>query len=324
MSRWANIAFVVVFLYTIFALLFWHQSLQKQNRILYAKNLEIAKLKLQQPNLVAQEEKLIQSKFERKTKQYYGEGATFLLFIISGGFIVYFSFKKRLQLSTQQNNFMMSITHELKSPLAGIKLGLETIGRHNLSDDQKQKLISNSLGETDRLDELCNNILLSTQLDGKQYRSHKQNFNFIGLVQECVDAYTFRYPSVEWEFHSYTKVQDYLGDISLWRFAINNLLENAIKYAPESKVIVVDLYQAQNNLVLQIIDQGKGISDADKKKIFQKFYRAGNENVRKSKGTGLGLFIVKNAVERHGGIIEMLDNQPHGNIVHIIIPLSYE
>jgi signal transduction histidine kinase len=105
---------------------------------------------------------------------------------------------------------------------------------------------------------------------------------------------------------------------------INNLLENAVKYAGESEEIMVDIYKNNDWLIIQIIDQGKGISEIDRKKIFQKFYRVGNEKTRNSKGTGLGLFIVKNAVERHGGVIEMLPNSPQGNIAQIKIPIDYE
>jgi K+-sensing histidine kinase KdpD len=324
MSRLANIGFLIVFIYTICALVFWHSSLQKQNKILVTKELQIAKLQNNTSEEYVANVVKINEKYRRKKVQYYGEGGTFLLFIVVGGVIVYFSFRKRLQLSSQQNNFMMSITHELKSPLAGIKLGLETIKKRVLNDEQKNQIIHNSIYETNRLDELCNNILLSTQLDGKQYNGQIESFDLVALINDTVNTFKFRYPDIEWVFHSYTKNKLFTGDQFLIGFAINNLLENAIKYAPESKMIVTDLYQTANNLIIQIIDQGKGISETDKKKIFQKFYRVGNENVRKSRGTGLGLFIVKNAVERHNGTIEMLNNNPNGNIANITIPLNDE
>jgi two-component system, OmpR family, sensor histidine kinase CiaH len=324
MTRSANIFFIVVFAYIVLALVFWHNSLQKQNVILNTKEIQLYELEKKVNGNASLSLEDIADKTRRKRLQYYGEGGTFLAFIILGAILVYFSFRKRLQLSAQQNNFMLSITHELKSPIAGIKVGLQTMARHNLNETQKQKLLNNSLYETERLNELANNILLSTQLDGKQYVSHKQQFDLIELIKSCVDSFQQRYPNIKWSLHSYADMHTYMGDNTLWRFVFNNLLENAIKYAPESKEIITDVYVSGEYLIIQILDQGKGISALDKKKIFQKFYRAGDEQTRKSKGTGLGLFIVKNAIDIHGGIIEMTDNNPHGNIVNIKIPMNNE
>ncbi len=321
MLKVANIVFIIVLLYTIAALLFWHNSLQKQNKLLLDKEKVIAQLS---NNFSPTQIENINKKFERKKIQYIGEGATFMFFILVGAVIVFFSFKKRLQLTDQQNNFMLSVTHELKTPLAGIKLGLETLGKRRLKPEQEDKIIDNSIYETERLNELCNNILLSTQLDGKQYLANKQTFNLLDLVHSCVDDFVYRYTEINFKLNTYSKQVNYIGDPFLWRMVINNLLENARKYAPKSKDIIVDIFENNDELIIQVIDEGPGIADADKKKIFQKFYRSGNENTRISKGTGLGLFIVRRAIEWHGGNIEMTNNTPTGNIAIIKIPKNYE
>jgi two-component system, OmpR family, sensor histidine kinase CiaH len=320
MLRYYNIAFILVLLYTVSALLFWENSLQKLNTIIY-KN-EVAIFKLQNKNVVESDNTYaaIAKKHSRKHAQYLGEGATFLVFILIGGAIVFLSFRKRLQLTQQQNNFMLSVTHELKTPLAGIKLGLETIKKRKLNEVQQAQLIDNSIDDTDRLNELCNNILLSTQLEGKQYNASLQDFDLILMIQTCVREFAKRYPDKQWLCNSYVALQNYQGDSFLWRMVINNLLENAQKYASKSAQIIVDVFEINGEVQIQIIDQGKGILENEKKKIFHKFYRSGDENTRISKGTGLGLYIVKQAIEKHGGTIKMEDNKPQGNIAIIQIP----
>jgi hypothetical protein len=99
---------------------------------------------------------------------------------------------------------------------------------------------------------------------------------------------------------------------------LTNLLDNAIKYSPTNSPIHIELSQSENKTVLELKDEGEGISAADKKVVFRKFFRAGDENTRKSKGTGLGLFIIKNIVQLHNAQIEILDNSPKGTIFKII------
>ncbi len=262
----------------------------------------------------------MQDKHRRKKAQYYGEGSLFLLLILVGGIIVYFSFRKRLQLTAQQNNFMMAVTHELKSPLAGIKLSLETMSKRKLTAEQQEKLLYNSVTETDRLNELCNNILLSTQLDGKQYMAKNSDFDIRDLIAQCVDNFSNRFEDVTFKQNLYIKDGNYNGDYFLWSMIINNLLENAHKYAGAAGPIVLDAYESGEEFIIQVADLGPGVQEVDKKRIFEKFYRSGDENTRNSKGTGLGLHIVKRAVEYHGGSIAMEDNTPKGNIAIIKTP----
>ncbi len=324
MLRYTNIFFILIFCYTVMALLFWHNSLQKQNDLAYQKDLQIHKLTMVgQPNEAAVYSKMV-DKHKRKHKQYIAEGATFLIVIIAGAIIVLLSFRKRMQLTTQQNNFMLSVTHELKTPLAGIKLSLETLRRRRLTDEQFANMIDNSVYETERLNELCNNILLSTQLDGKQYLANAVAFDIIKMIQTCVQDFAKRYPDIVWKTNNYIEPFMYKGDSFLWRMVINNLLENARKYAAKGKEITIDIFESNNQMVIQVLDAGPGIPDAEKKKIFQKFYRTGNENTRISKGTGLGLHIVKRAIEWHQGTIHMADNKPTGNIAIIETPKTNE
>jgi len=110
------------------------------------------------------------------------------------------------------------------------------------------------------------------------------------------------------------------GDRFILRISMNNLLENAIKYG-NSASISVRLFTQENMAVIEIKDQGIGIPESERKKIFKKFYRVGDEEVRETKGTGLGLFIVKETVEKHGGNVRVTQNEPQGSIFRVELPL---
>jgi K+-sensing histidine kinase KdpD len=204
--------------------------------------------------------------------------------------------------------------------LAGIRIGLETIAKRKLTEAQHQQMLSNSITEADRLNELCNNILLSTQIESKVYATNKMGFNIVSLAQNCLQDFKDRYPNMQWEFTSNIEAHTYLGDEFLWKISINNLLENAYKYAGNSTTIKADVKVQNKNLLIQVIDEGPGIPDVDKQKIFHKFYRRGNENTRISKGTGLGLYIVAQTTKWHNGSVKMQDNIPTGNIAIINVP----
>ncbi|WP_231561643.1 sensor histidine kinase [Sphingobacterium sp. T2] len=99
---------------------------------------------------------------------------------------------------------------------------------------------------------------------------------------------------------------------------VNNLVENAIKYSPPCATVEVKLYRKDNNLIFSVADHGQGIPDEEKKLIFNKFYRVGNESTRKTKGTGLGLYIVKSVLQKHNATIKVKDNKPSGSIFEVI------
>ena len=109
------------------------------------------------------------------------------------------------------------------------------------------------------------------------------------------------------------------GDFTIWKLVISNLIENARKYSPDDEIIVVDLKKVGKNTVLSVKDCGNGIPDSEKHKIFEKFYRIGNENTRSSKGTGLGLYVVKKIVQLYKYDISVKNNTPKGSIFEVTI-----
>jgi len=247
-----------------------------------------------------------------------GEGAVFLFLLGIGAYFIHASIKKEGRLKEQQQNFLMSITHELKSPLAAIKLSLQTIVRRELDKEQRGVLIKNSLKDVERLDDLVENMLLATKIESRTYSFPKEDFDFSDLVTRITDRLQVHACGCEQIIKP--NIQQGVtieGDKFALSSVVTNLIENAIKYSGPCAEITVELCQNDGKAKLVVSDKGLGIPDSEKMHIFDKFYRVGDENVRKSKGTGLGLFIVKEVLQNHDADISVKDNVPHGAIFEV-------
>lgn len=256
--------------------------------------------------------KEINSIKDRKTAQYVGEGSIFLLLILSGAVFIYRAVRRQFKMGHQQQNFMMAITHELKTPIAVAKLNLETLQKRKLDESQQQRLLQNTIQEANRLNALCNNLLLASQIDAGGYSITKGEVNLTDLVNDCVADFITRYP--QRVFNKAVAEEIYInGDMLLLQMAVNNLIDNAIKYSPKDASISIELLQQQNQIKLMIKDTGKGIDAEEKKRVFDKFYRIGNAATKGAKGTGLGLYLTKKIVEQHQAIIFVTDNEPAGS-----------
>jgi len=314
---------ILLFTYVIAALVFWGFSLQKQShsifeqqRMLLASDIDSTKY----PQLYHRHLDELVQKQERRTKQYIGEGSTFLIVILIGAAVVYSSFRRSLALSKQQNNFMMSVTHELKSPLAAIKLNLQTLTKYKLDDEKRTQLLERCILEADRLNDLTGNLLLASQMEGKRYVPSIEKFNFSEMIEDTISDYAHRYPKrFEEDIETDCRLT---GDRVMLQMAVNNLFENAVKYTPSDKTIVINLSHKQNMAVLRIIDEGPGIPEEEKRKIFNKFYRIGSEETRKTKGTGLGLYLTGKIINEHKGRISVKDNKPTGAIFEVCLPIA--
>ncbi|MES2430509.1 MAG: ATP-binding protein [Bacteroidota bacterium] len=304
------IVYWFLLIYIVAALVWWFIALSTQNhQMALYKISEINKDNARYFDLVA----AIKDVEKRKTAQYVGEGAIFLLLILAGAVFIYRAVRNQFKSSQQQQNFMMAITHELKTPIAVTKLNLETLQRRKLEDAQQQKLIQNTIQEANRLNTLCNNMLLASQIEAGGYSITKEEINFSELVNECVHDFQLRFPQRSIE-HQITNELFIIGDRLLLQMAINNLIDNAIKYSPKESPITIELTQKNNRVLLSVKDMGKGIEHQEKKKIFDKYYRVGNAATRGAKGTGLGLYLTKKIAEQHNANISMTDNNPTGCI----------
>lgn len=252
-----------------------------------------------------------------QTVMIVSEGTVFLLLLLFGSYKVRQAHNKETSLNNQQKNFFLSITHELKTPIAATKLQLQTLQKQKLDEALRQDLISKALAETERLNALIDNVLLSSRLDAGEFLFRKEKQNLSELLLAVVNRY-YKNEISAGEL-STSILPDLYSEVDTEAFPsiVTNLVNNALKYSPDAKNIVVGLRREQNSVLLTVQDSGCGVSDADKENVFHKFYRAGNEETRRSKGTGLGLYIVSYLVKNHGAGIRVTDNQPKGSIFEV-------
>jgi signal transduction histidine kinase len=240
-----------------------------------------------------------------------GEGLVFFSILIFGLWKIRSSIKKDLQLSERQNNFLLSVTHELKTPLAANKLYLQTIQKRNLDEEKRKNLMEKAIQENERLEGMIENILNASRLENNALKPHKEEINVSALFEQLAERFQKRNQQ---ELLILNLEKDLVAKIDIFfiETIINNLLENALKYGGSSGNIELYLFRKSDRLVFGVKDQGPGIPREEIKEVFEKFYRSGNEDTRQQKGSGLGLFIVAELVRMHQGKVNCKENTPRG------------
>ena len=260
-----TIIYWLLLLYIVAALVWWFVSLEKQNQDL--TNLRLSELTSQKavldPKKFAELHFKIDDDSKRNTNKYIAEGVTFLILILIGAFFVYRSVRRQFRMQYQQQNFMMAITHELKTPISVAILNLETLQKYQLDAEKQKKLIRMTLQETARLDTLINNILVSSQLEGGGYVFSKEELDFSSLFKDCIREAKTRYPERTFIEEIEPEIE-IAGDPLLLQLLISNLLENAVKYSPKEKPIICKLSKSGDGVVMNIIDEGIGVDDSEK------------------------------------------------------------
>jgi two-component system, OmpR family, sensor histidine kinase CiaH len=304
----------MLFFYIVAALAWWFISLEHQNKRIADLQYQSIDIEKESLSVLQWADKLsvIDKETKRNTGKYIAEGITFLILICIGAAFVYRSVRKQLKLQQQQQNFMMAVTHELKTPISVTRLNLETLQKYNLDPDKQKKIIRTTLDENARLNFLTNNILVASQLEGGGYKSSQEELDLSTLLKDCIQDFRNRFPDKTFK-EDIEADADVKGDALLLQMLINNLLENAIKYAPKESPVTAVLKKYRSGIELQVKDEGPGITEEEKKKIFTKFYRTGNEATRKTQGTGLGLYLCRKIVQSHNGDISVTNNEPQGS-----------
>ncbi|HEY2583061.1 MAG TPA: HAMP domain-containing sensor histidine kinase [Mucilaginibacter sp.] len=249
-----------------------------------------------------------------------GEGCTFILVFLAGAYFLHRSINRARKLQEQKKNFLLSVTHELKSPLASIKILLQTIQKRDLTKQQMLDFIGKSLMDIERLDDMVENMLLASKIDNRSYTFPKDKFNLSVLVDSIVNRLQITkcegtQQIIDAEIEPKIEIT---GDRFALTSVVTNLIENAIKYSGPCETVGVKLFSKDNRVFLEVADHGIGIADDEKSRIFDKFYRVGSEDTRNTKGTGLGLYIVKEVLDKHQASIKVKDNRPVGSIFEIV------
>ena len=260
----------------------------------------------------------LDSVFFKKKLMIMGESGVFLVILLIGFYLIKRSHQKELSLAKQEQNFMLAITHELNSPLAAIKLNIETLQRRKLAPDKVSMVLERAAQESERLNHLINNILATSRMEKTGFELYPEQTDLVVQLERLVNKYEALIPQkIEIETDGAIDVEI---DVLSFELILQNLLENASKYSDNESVIKVKLKSKPTFVCMEVLDNGIGISDVEKPKIVSKFYRVGNESTRKSKGTGLGMYLVANLVLEMHGKLFISDNQPQGTIFRIEIP----
>lgn len=249
-------------------------------------------------------------------------GTLFLLLVLAG-VITYLALSiKAINLNQRQSNFIDSVTHELKSPIASLKLYLQTMHRHPLDAEQQQDFVRYMLEDVERLDTLINHLLDAARLERSARRSEVEDVALDQVLRNCADEVCLRHRLPEGTIHLESEpctVSARHVDVSM---IYRNLLDNAVKYSGEPPEVWVSCRPgADGRVVTTVTDNGRGVPRSMRDKIFQRFVRLGMELERDKPGTGLGLYIVHVLVRRLGGQIHVRDRTTgSGTVFEVQLP----
>ncbi len=229
----------------------------------------------------------------------------------------------QLKLNKLYDNFISNITHELKSPLSSIQLYLETLNSRKVPPDKQREFIDLMMKDASRLKNLINSILEISTLEQKKvshsYQVYEADSLFGKLVEESVEQFKLPEGSIVIEGKSDCKC---VVDRNAMKIVFNNLIENAIKYSIEPVKININLSRISKKIYIRLSDKGIGINPDELKKVFNKFYRIYDINIPTVKGTGLGLYWVKEIIKTHGGKITALsEGKNKGSTFRIELPV---
>lgn len=312
-----------VMIYMLMALIWWTVLLSQNNEKLYHKNLTIKNINIGQIEKLSPNEKVIfQDILAEYTKKKYmilGEGLVFGISLIIGMWLIQKAYNKELENNLKQKNFLLSVTHELKTPITSIGLLTETLVKRKVEDQQRITLLNSINSENKRLESLVSNLLIAARLDNN-YSFNFEDISLETILQPIVQRVSITHPDAVVEISNPTDLPNIECDKEAMISVFTNLIENSIKYSESPAMIKIIIISSANHFDIKVSDQGSGIPDKEKTKVFDQFYRIGNEDTRKTKGTGLGLFIVKKIIDGHKGSIHIADNIPNGTVFTIILP----
>jgi len=253
-------------------------------------------------------------------------GIIFFLLIITGLVLNTTFLIREIRRNEQHDAFINAVTHELKTPLASIRLYLETLKKRDIDENKRQEFYDVMLADSDRLLQTVEQVLRAGQSGQRRRKINLRKIDLGELVLECVDLARVRYnlspAAVSFTESVNGERPQVRADADELRAAISNLLDNAVKYSTKEVEISVEVATIDGRKVaVRIEDRGVGIASAQLKRIFNRFYRVPGRVMARVKGTGLGLFIVRSVVERHGGrVFAESEGQGHGSKFTVQLP----
>ncbi|MEM7314003.1 MAG: HAMP domain-containing sensor histidine kinase [Planctomycetota bacterium] len=237
-------------------------------------------------------------------------GTTSLVLVLLGTVLYLVLSVKAINLSARQSNFIDSVTHELKSPIASLKLYLQTLSRHNVDEQQRADFYAYMLDDVERLDHLINHILQAARLDRTTPAEETQLVDLASLIEATTAKVCLRHQVDRSIVKVHTQPCWLAASQVDVELIFRNLIDNAIKYSGDPPEVAIQIKNMPGGrAIVTIEDNGPGVPKKQRRKIFARFVRLGSELQRKKPGTGLGLFIVRTLVARLKGRIRVVENE---------------
>jgi signal transduction histidine kinase len=257
----------------------------------------------------------------RRVVMMVSEGAFFAVLLVVLVGLLWRTVRREVELERQHRNFLSAITHELKSPLAAIRLSLETVASGRADEAAARRFVGNALVDTDRLEGLVSKVLEVTRYGAGTASIHLVRRPLSELVAQALAAFEARFTAAGATVGSAIEPETWAAvDGEAMTIAISNLLENALTYGGRPPVVEITLFSDGDQAVLEVRDNGGGIPEAEIPFIFNRFYRAGDEMTRTTRGTGLGLYLVQRIVKAHHGTVEVAATGDHGTTMRVSVP----
>lgn len=236
------------------------------------------------------------------------EGITFLLIVGFGAGIIYRSFVNNQQLNYRQQNFLMAVTHELKTPLASMKIYLDTLKSEKVPNERKIQIIPRIKEDVERMEKLVVNILEAGRFEKNTYQVHRENIDLSHIIElslEKLQSYSLKKDLIINRDNLAPNLEFYGDPYALGR-AFDAILENSLKYNDKDAIqIEIAMSRKDSYILIDITDNGIGLNKSDFDKIFERFYRVGHELNRSKPGSGLGLYLCREIIKAHDGSISV-------------------
>lgn len=259
--------------------------------------------------------------YRRHIVMMTSEGAFFAVLLVVFMGLLWRTFRREIVLERQHHNFLSAITHELKSPIAAIRIALETVLKGRADAATSTKFIGNALADTDRLERLVNKVLEATRYGAGTASIDLERGCLSDVVERAVGIFEPRVVAA-----GATLSSDLACDVRVridpeaMTIVVSNLLENALKYGGDPAEIQVALRVSEGEAVLDVADNGDGVPEEAIPLIFDRFYRAGDEMTRTSQGTGLGLYLVQRIMKAHHGTVSVASTGSNGTTMRVTLP----
>jgi signal transduction histidine kinase len=260
----------------------------------------------------------------KRVRMFASEGAFLILLLIAGVTYVFWTMRKEVIFERRQSTFLAATSHELKTQITSLRLYLDTLRERKLPEEKQREILETMQQDIERLTDLIDRLLQAQAVMG---RTQKTPRDIVNLTEETEAALVHdRFYLEHQGFAIQTEMESDLFAIAnpnQWQLIVKNLMENASKYAGDSRKIYLRLFKEGKRARLEVQDFGIGIDAIELDRIFERFYRIGNEDTRATRGTGLGLYLVRATAETFGGrAFAVSDGPGKGSTFVVELPLS--